>query len=52
MESGSIFYITLGENIMKLNRVKEMIGEGTDWDLDYGKVLIIALSIYIAIQVS
>lgn len=37
---------------MKLNRVKEIIGEGTDWDLDYGKLLIIALSIYIAIEVS
>jgi len=37
---------------MKLNRVKEIIGEGTDWDLDYGKLLIIALCIYIAVQVS
>jgi len=52
MEFGSIYCTILGENIMKLNRVKEIIGEGTDWDLDYGKLLIIALCIYIAVQVS
>ena len=27
-------------------------GEGTKWDLDYGKLIIIALCIYIAITVS
>ena len=27
-------------------------GEGTKWDLDYGKLIIIALCIYIAIVVS
>ena len=27
-------------------------GEGTVWDLDYGKLLILFLTIYIAIQVS
>ena len=27
-------------------------GEGTKWDLDYGKLIIIALCIYIAIAVS
>ena len=27
-------------------------GEGTKWDLDYGKLIIIALCIYIAFQVS
>ena len=27
-------------------------GEGTHWDLDYGKILILLLVIYIAIQVS
>jgi len=37
---------------MKLSQIKKAIGEGTDWDLDYGKLLIIALCIYIAVQVS
>jgi len=27
-------------------------GEGTKWDLDYGKLIIIGLCIYIAIKVS
>ena len=27
-------------------------GEGTQFDLDYGKLLIIALCVYIAVQVS
>ena len=27
-------------------------GEGTKWDLDYGKLVILGLCIYIAIQVS
>ena len=27
-------------------------GEGTHWDLDYGKLLILFICIYIAIQVS
>ena len=27
-------------------------GEGTQWDLDYGKLIIIALCIYIAVQVT
>ena len=27
-------------------------GEGTSWDLDYGKLFILFLCIYIAIQVS
>ena len=26
----------------------ETVGEGTNWDLDYGKLVIIALLIYIA----
>lgn len=30
----------------------ESIGEGTNWDLDYGKLVILAIVIYIAIQVS
>ena len=34
------------------NAFEERFGEGTAFDLDYGKLLIIALCIYIAIQVS
>ena len=30
----------------------ESIGEGTSWDLDYGKIVILGLCLYIAIQVS
>lgn len=31
---------------------EKRFGEGTAFDLDYGKLLIIALCIYIAVQVS
>ena len=34
------------------NVFEEKFGEGTAFDLDYGKLLIIALCIYIAAQVS
>ena len=34
------------------NAFEEKFGEGTAFDLDYGKLLIIALSVYIAVQVS
>ena len=34
------------------NTFEEKFGEGTAFDLDYGKILIIALCIYIAVQVS
>ena len=34
------------------NAFGEKFGEGTAFDLDYGKLLIIALCIYIAVQVS
>ena len=34
------------------NAFERNFGEGTAFDLDYGKLLIIALCIYIAIQVS
>ena len=34
------------------NAFEQRFGEGTAFDLDYGKLLIIALCIYIAIQVS
>ncbi len=37
---------------MKLSEFKRKFGEGTDFDLDYGKLLILGLVIYIAIQVS
>ena len=33
---------------MKISELKKKFGEGTDFDLDYGKLLIIALLIYIA----
>ena len=36
----------------KKNTFEEKFGEGTAFDLDYGKLLIIALCIYIAVQVS
>ena len=34
------------------NAFEEKFGEGTSFDLDYGKLLIIALCVYIAVQVS
>ena len=34
------------------NAFEEKFGEGTAFDLDYGKLLIIALCIYIAVKVS
>ena len=34
------------------NAFEENFGEGTAFDLDYGKLLIIALCIYIAVKVS
>ena len=34
------------------NAFEKKFGEGTAFDLDYGKLLIIALCIYIAIKVS
>jgi len=33
---------------MKPSELKKKFGEGTDFDLDYGKLLIIGLLIYIA----
>ncbi len=36
----------------KKNAFERNFGEGTAFDLDYGKLLIIALCIYIAVQVS
>ena len=37
---------------MKLSEFRKKFGEGTDFDLDYGKLFIIGLCIYIAIKVS
>ena len=37
---------------MKISEFRKRFGEGTDFDLDYGKLFIIGLCIYIAIQVS
>ena len=34
------------------NAFEENFGEGTAFDLDYGKLLIIALCVYIAVKVS
>jgi hypothetical protein len=34
------------------NAFEEKFGEGTAFDLDYGKLLIIALCVYIAVQIS
>ena len=41
-------------DIIKSNKdvMALLMEQGTDWDLDYGKLLIIALCIYIAVQVS
>ena len=42
---------TVGQAPQK-NTFEEKFGEGTAFDLDYGKLLIIALCVYIAVQVS
>ena len=36
----------------KKNAFEKKFGEGTAFDLDYGKLLIIGLCIYIAVKVS
>ena len=33
-------------------KFSEKFGEGTAWDLDWGKLVILGLCVYIAIQVS
>ena len=40
------------EEAPQKNAFEEKFGEGTAFDLDYGKLLIIALCVYIAVQVS
>ncbi|MDC0966129.1 hypothetical protein OAS46_00520 [Alphaproteobacteria bacterium] len=42
---------TMAQETQK-NAFEEKFGEGTAFDLDYGKLLIIALCVYIAVQVS
>ena len=37
---------------MKFSEFKKKYGEGTDFDLDYGKLAILIICIYIAVQVS
>ena len=37
---------------MKLSEFKKKFGEGSDFDLDWGKLVILGLCIYIAVQVS
>ena len=36
----------------KVRDILDKYGEGTKWDLDYGKLVILGLCIYIAIKVS
>ena len=56
LDSGQIEEPTIHYKIKKKKSLKEMwdhqYGEGTRFDLDYGKLMILALCIYIAIKVS
>jgi hypothetical protein len=36
----------------RIRSIREQFGEGTQWDLDWGKLILIALCIYIAMEVS
>ena len=36
----------------KIREILNKYGEGTAWDLDYGKLVILGLCIYIAVQVT
>ena len=36
----------------KVRNILDKYGEGTKWDLDYGKLIIVFLCIYIAIKVT
>ena len=40
------------DNVAQKNAFEANFGEGTAFDLDYGKLVIIALLIYVAFQVS
>ena len=37
---------------MKLSEFRKKYGEGTDFDLDWGKLVILGLCIYIALKVT
>ena len=37
---------------MKFSEFRKKYGDGTDFDLDWGKLIILGLCIYIAVQVS
>jgi hypothetical protein len=56
LDSGQIEEPTIHYKIKKKKTLKEMwdhqYGEGTRFDLDYGKLIILALCIYIAVKVS
>ena len=56
LDSGQIEEPTIHYKIKTKKTLKEMwdnqYGEGTRFDLDYGKLIILALCIYIAIKVS
>ena len=41
-----------GVSKMKFSEFRKKYGEGTDFDLDWGKLIILGLCIYIAVQVS
>ena len=43
---------TFDVSFNEVNEFRKKYGEGTDFDLDWGKLAILALCIYIAIQVS
>ena len=56
LDSGQVEEPTIHYNVKKKRTLKEMwnshYGEGTSFDLDYGKLVILFLCVYIAIQVS
>tara|TARA_B100001094_G_C17766794_1_gene593038 strand:+ start:193 stop:345 length:153 start_codon:yes stop_codon:yes gene_type:complete len=43
--------MTVGERFEKIKNFFKERGEGTAWDLDYGKLIIIGLCIYIAVNI-
>ena len=57
LDSGQVEEPTINYSVKKKKRtLKEMwdshYGEGTSFDLDYGKLVILFLCVYIAVQVS
>ena len=56
IDNGQIEEPTIHYTVNKKKTLKELwdnqYGEGTRFDLDYGKLIILALCIYIAIKVS